>query len=129
MPEFCVGSLNGNVLGNRTGVFVPRSAISNPFRNGGVVGILEDIAVIHGHGLYGFSVCHKGYRALHHSVGLCSDGFFCPQAVQVVGVGDGSLCISLGACGLLRESKAVGLVPINFIVLHSYRHFCLIFGR
>ena len=37
--------------------------------------------------------------ALHHSVGLCGDGFLRPQAVQVAGVGDGGLCISLGACG------------------------------
>ena len=53
---------------------------------------------------------------LHNGIGFRSDSLLRPQAVQVVGVGDGSLGISFSACCLLRESKAVDLVPISFVV-------------
>ena len=108
MPDSNVVSLDGHVTGNGTGVCVPFPTVTIPFRNGRVVGILQDIPIVYGHGLHSFPVCHKGYCMLHNGIGFRSDSLLRPQAVQVVGVGDGSLGISFRGC---RRSQLPPILP------------------
>lgn len=94
-----VECLNRPVAGDWAGVLVPASDVPCLCRNRRIIRILQDIAIVHGHGLNGDAFGHEGNSMRHNGIRFGRNGLTDAQAIEVVGIGNGQLRVIVRGCG------------------------------